>query len=64
MGGGIQGPPPDKYIDFNDAGMSTEQIAKKLWELYVTGATGPIATKFNQADGSTTYFIGAYTKRG
>jgi len=52
--------PGDRFVYFNDAGLTNDQIAVRLSTLYSEGSTGPIATKFNPSDGSTTYFVGSY----
>lgn len=52
--------PPDKFTSFNDAGMTSTQIEAKFALLYSQLYTGPIASKYNSIDGSTTYFVGGY----
>lgn len=52
--------PPDKFTSFNDAGKTTTDILNALALLYSQGYTGPYVSKFNPADGSTTYFLGGY----
>lgn len=51
--------PPDKFIAFNTATMTSSQIAGQLGTLYAEGYTGPIASVL-QPDGSTTIFVGGY----
>jgi hypothetical protein len=53
-------PPPDKFTSFNDKGKTTTDILNALAELRSQGYTGPIATKYNASDFSTTYFVGGY----